>query len=113
MDRDLTISGGGTACIEREQDGESGMHIRHALNKVTIRDFRRIEGLHASACRDLGVLHTTISRGAERPAVVVDGNSSVGLSDCSTEIDREDRSPLGELDVRQSPGCMVRIVHGA
>jgi hypothetical protein len=39
----------------------------------------------------------------------VDGNSSIALLGCSTDIDSDRRAPLEDQDVQRSPGCMVRI----
>lgn len=110
MDRELTISGGGTACLSCDQPEVDEIRVRHALNRVTIRDFRQVHPLSVSACRDVNILHTTISkRGDGMPSVVVAGNSNVAFSGCSTGIDSDRGAPLEERDVRRSPGCMVSI----
>jgi hypothetical protein len=110
VDRELTISGGGTACVHCDQGDGGRIHVRHALNRVTIRDFRHIHQLRATACRDLSIVHSTIShRGGDSPQVAVDGNSSIALLGCSTDIDSDRRAPLEDQDVQRSPGCMVRI----
>jgi hypothetical protein len=110
LDRELTIVGDGAARIGGDRDNESAMHVRHALNKITIIGFERIQGLHISACRDLTVSHTGISSATGQTAAIVDGNSSVAFVGCSTGTGPDRQVLLDEQNVRCAPGSLVRVV---
>lgn len=110
LDRELTIMGEGLASIDGDRDDASAMHVRHALNKITILGFERIRGLHISACRDLTVSHTRISTPTGQRAVLVDGNSNVAVLDCSTGTSLDRQAPMDEQNVQRSPGSFVRVV---